>query len=66
MKQLPVSVRCFQACDLETPVKNELLTFVEISGDTADILSMQVMKAISNYDKVYIHRTINNTTTQAG
>jgi hypothetical protein len=30
-------------------VKNKLLTFVEISGETADIISMQVMKAITNY-----------------
>jgi hypothetical protein len=47
---LPVSVRCFQAHDLETPVENKLVTFVEISGDTADILSMQVMETIANYD----------------
>jgi hypothetical protein len=31
-------------------VKNKLLTFVELSGETAHIISMQVMKAIANYD----------------
>jgi hypothetical protein len=50
VKLPPVSVRYFHAYDLETPVKNKLLTFVEISEDIADMLSMQVMKAISNYD----------------
>jgi hypothetical protein len=35
---------------LEKSVKNKLLTIVEISGDTADILSMQMMKVIAYYD----------------
>jgi hypothetical protein len=48
VKQLPILVRYFQAYDLENPVKNKLLTFVEISGQTADIISMQVMKATAN------------------
>jgi hypothetical protein len=35
--------------DLENLVKNKVLTFVEIPGETADVISMQVMKAIVNY-----------------
>jgi hypothetical protein len=35
---------------LEIPVKNKLLTFVEISGETLDIISAQVMKAAASYD----------------
>jgi hypothetical protein len=31
-------------------MKNKLLTFVEISEETADIISMQTMKANDNYD----------------
>jgi hypothetical protein len=38
LKQLPILVRYFQAYDLENPVKNKLLTFVELSEETADIL----------------------------
>jgi hypothetical protein len=34
--------------NLETPVKNGLLSFVENSGETADI-STHVMKATANY-----------------
>jgi hypothetical protein len=49
VKQLQILVCYFQAYDLENVVKNKLLTFVEISGETADIISMQVMKAITNY-----------------
>jgi hypothetical protein len=30
--------------------KNKLLTFVNISGETADRISRHVMKAIANYD----------------
>lgn len=44
MRQLPMLVRYFQARDLENPVKNELLTCVDIS----DIISMQVMKETAN------------------
>jgi hypothetical protein len=40
VKQLPILVRCFQEYDMKTPVKNMLLTFVEISGETADIVFM--------------------------
>jgi hypothetical protein len=50
MKQLPVSGRYFQAYDLENRVNNKLLTLVEISGETADIIFMQVMKSMANYD----------------
>jgi hypothetical protein len=50
VKQLPILVQYFQACDLENSAKNKLLTFVEISRETADIAPMQVMKAIANYD----------------
>jgi hypothetical protein len=35
---------------LENPVKNKLVSFVELPGETADIISTQVMKAIDNYD----------------
>jgi hypothetical protein len=44
---------------LEIPVKNKLLTFVEISGETLDVISAQVMKAVASYDldtKVVIYR----------
>jgi hypothetical protein len=50
VKQLPILVRYFKAYDLENRVKNKLLPLVEISPETADIISMQVMKAIANYD----------------
>jgi hypothetical protein len=50
VKQLPILVRYFQAYDLENELKNKLLTFVEISVETADIKSMQVIKAIVKYD----------------
>jgi hypothetical protein len=50
MKQLLVLVHYFQAYDLENPLKNKLLTFVEISGETADTIFVKVMKAIANYD----------------
>jgi hypothetical protein len=46
VKQLSILERYFQAYDLENPVKNKLLTFVEISGETADITSVQVMKQL--------------------
>jgi hypothetical protein len=32
------------------PVKTGLHFFVEISGETAGIISMYVMKAVGNYD----------------
>jgi hypothetical protein len=44
VKQFPILVRYFQAYDLENPAKNKFLTFVGISGETADIISMQMMK----------------------
>jgi hypothetical protein len=50
IRQLPNSVRYSQAYDLENTVKNKLLTFVEMSEETADIISMQTIKAIDNYD----------------
>jgi tricorn protease-like protein len=50
MKQLPISVCYFQEYDSENPAKNKVLTFVEISGETHYIMSMQMMKAIANYD----------------
>jgi hypothetical protein len=50
VKLLPILVRYFQGYDLENPAKNELLTFVKISGETVDIISMQMMKAVANYD----------------
>lgn len=48
VKQFPMLVRYFQVRDLENPVKNELLTCVDISGETTDIISMQVMKETAN------------------
>jgi hypothetical protein len=50
VKQLPILVCYFQAYDLEILVKNKLLIFVEISGKISDIIYMQMMKAIANYD----------------
>jgi hypothetical protein len=48
IKQLPILVRYFQAYDLENPVKIKLPTFVKISGETADIISMHMMKEMAN------------------
>jgi hypothetical protein len=51
VKQLPILVLYCQACGLEFPVKNKLLTFVEISGGTAEIISIHVTKTIANYQR---------------
>lgn len=48
VKRLPILVSYLQVYNLETPVKNGLLSFVENSGETADI-STHVMKATANY-----------------
>jgi hypothetical protein len=70
VKQLPVLVCYFQAYDLENPVKDKLLTFVEISGETADklLISVQVMKAIATYDleTKIVRLSGNNTNTNFG
>jgi hypothetical protein len=50
MKHLLILVSNFQAYNLKNPVMNKLLTFVDISGETAYIISTHVMKAIANYD----------------
>jgi hypothetical protein len=50
VKQLQILMRYFQMYDLENRVKNKFLTFVEISGETADLISMHVLKATANYD----------------
>jgi hypothetical protein len=50
LKQLPILVRYFQAYDLGNQLKIEIFTFVEISRETTDIISMQLMNAIANYD----------------
>jgi hypothetical protein len=49
VKQLQILVCYFQAYDLENMMNNKLFTFVEVSGETTDIISMQVLKAIANY-----------------
>jgi bacillopeptidase F (M6 metalloprotease family) len=49
VKQLPISVRYFQAYDLETPAKNKVLTFVESSGEIPD-MSILAINAIVNHD----------------
>jgi hypothetical protein len=51
VKQFRILVHYFQGYDLENQVKHELMTFVEISGETANIIFMEVMEAVSNYDK---------------
>jgi hypothetical protein len=35
---------------LETTAKNKFRTSVEVSGETADVISMQGVKATANYD----------------
>jgi hypothetical protein len=50
VKQLPILVHYFQTHDLENPAKKKLFTPVEISRETADIISVQVIKAIANYN----------------
>jgi hypothetical protein len=55
-------MRYFQAYGLENLVKSELLTFVEISEETADIIYTQVMIATANYDL----ETTDNTDTNFG
>jgi hypothetical protein len=50
VKQVPILVRYFPAYDLDNRMKNKLLTLVEISVETADIIFMQVMKEIASYD----------------
>jgi hypothetical protein len=65
VKPLPLLVRYIQAYGLENLVKNKLFTFVEISGETADIISMEVIKAIGNYDteSKVVGLSANNTNT---
>jgi hypothetical protein len=61
VKQHPFLVCYFQAYDIENLLKNKLLTFEEISGQTADIIFMQAMKEFANYDfqtKVYDYQPI--------
>jgi hypothetical protein len=50
VKQLIISARYFQAYDLKNRVKHKLLTLVEISEETVDVILMQVMTSIANYD----------------
>jgi hypothetical protein len=68
MKQLPILVPYFQADGLESPVKSELLTFVEISRETADIIYVQVMKAVADYDleTTLVGLSADNTNTDFG
>jgi hypothetical protein len=68
VKQLPTSVRYFQAYDLENPLKNKLLTSVEISRETPDIITMEVMKAIANYglENKVVGLSADNTNTNFG
>jgi hypothetical protein len=51
MKLLLILVYYCQVCELETPVKNKFLTFVEISGENGDTISTQMMKAVASYGK---------------
>jgi hypothetical protein len=44
VKQLPIFVRYFQVYDLENRVKNKLLTFAQLSGETADVISIYALK----------------------
>jgi hypothetical protein len=68
MEELPIFVRYFQTYDLKNPAKNKLLTFVEISGETVHMISMQVMKAIDNYnlEKTVVGLSADNTNSNFG
>ena len=68
IKLLLIVVRYFQGYNFEAPINNKILSFVEISGETADVISAQIMKAIGSYelDTKVVGLSADNTNTNFG
>lgn len=68
LKLLPITVRYFDGYNMHAPINNKVLTFVEISGETADIISSEIMKTIASYelDTKVIGLSADNTNTNFG
>ena len=68
IKLLPIVVRYFQGYNFKAPINNKILTVVEMSGETADIISAQIMKAIGSYelDTKVVGLSADNTNTNFG
>ena len=68
IKLLPIVVLYFQGYNFEAPINNKIFTVVEISGETADIMSAQIMKAIGSYelDTKFVGLLADNTNTNFG
>ena len=50
VKLLRIVVSYFQGYSFDILINNEILTFVEISGEAINIIAVQMMKAVANYE----------------
>jgi hypothetical protein len=50
MMLLHIVVSYFQGYGFDTMINNEILTFVEVSGEPVNIVSARMMKAVASYD----------------